>query len=265
MSTNHGKSERGFTPPPGEPEPMSDQKYMCPMCDYVWYRPSVGMYIPTCPTHDYPLVLVSQELDLEQISQSNFPLTVLGSNSSNQPLEKVTPSPMVKPMDAANTSDRIKLTSNASEAYEARLVDFTHMLSRLREDVSRIQLTLSTEITDCPRLCTITPERRSGIRRLMIGKEGYRLVLWCEYPGHWHPWSPASYSISLPKGWMPNLNSPLMLAEGSDGRALRALLFKHDQLRAFGGMRRVQASFGDFLWVCADHYSTRDRGLPTVP
>jgi hypothetical protein len=46
---------------------------------------------------------------------------------------------------------------------------------------------------------------------------------------------------------------------------LRVLLFEHDHMRAFGGLRRVQAPSGDFLWVCADHYPDYDPGLPSIP
>ena len=57
----------------------------------------------------------------------------------------------------------------------------------------------------------------------------------------------------------------LTAAEGQALRAIRAIIFEHDQLRAFGGMRRVQAPSGELLWVCTDHYPNYDPGLPTVP
>ena len=57
----------------------------------------------------------------------------------------------------------------------------------------------------------------------------------------------------------------LTVAEGQALRAIRSNLFEKDRLRAFGGMRRVQAPSGDFLWVCTDHYPEYDPGLPTVP
>ena len=53
-------------------------------------------------------------------------------------------------------------------------------------------------------------------------------------------------------------------AEGDALRALRVLIFEHDRLRKFGGLRRVQASSGDFMWVCPRHYTEYDPGLPTV-
>ena len=57
----------------------------------------------------------------------------------------------------------------------------------------------------------------------------------------------------------------LTSAEGDALRAFRAIIFKCDPLRKFGGLRRVQAPSGDFLWVCADHYIEYDPGLPALP
>lgn len=54
-------------------------------------------------------------------------------------------------------------------------------------------------------------------------------------------------------------------AEGDGLRALRVILFDHDRTRTFGGMRRVQSPSGDFLWVCVNHYSEYDPGLPVLP
>jgi hypothetical protein len=56
----------------------------------------------------------------------------------------------------------------------------------------------------------------------------------------------------------------MTFAEGDALRALRVLVFEHDSFRKFGGLRRVQASSGDFLWVCPNHYTEYDPGLPTV-
>jgi hypothetical protein len=56
----------------------------------------------------------------------------------------------------------------------------------------------------------------------------------------------------------------LTAAEGESLRALRAIIFEHDPLRAFGGFRRVQAPSGDLLWVCEKHYPHYDPGLPVI-
>jgi hypothetical protein len=56
----------------------------------------------------------------------------------------------------------------------------------------------------------------------------------------------------------------LTAAEGAALRAIRTIIFEHDRLRAFGGLRRVQTPAGDLLWVCENHYPDYDPGLPVV-
>jgi Leucine-rich repeat (LRR) protein len=63
---------------------------------------------------------------------------------------------------------------------------------------------------------------------------------------------------------LPDATGRLTAAEGAALRAIRAVIFEHDQLRAFGGLRRVQAPAGDLLWVCGHHYPDYDPGLPVV-
>ncbi len=54
-------------------------------------------------------------------------------------------------------------------------------------------------------------------------------------------------------------------AEGDALRALRVIIFEHDPVRRFGGMRRVQAPSGDFLWVSPRHHAEYDPGLRRFP
>jgi len=54
-------------------------------------------------------------------------------------------------------------------------------------------------------------------------------------------------------------------AQGEALRALRVVIFEHDPFRRFGGLCRVQAPSGDFLWVCPTHYNEYDPGLPVLP
>ena len=61
------------------------------------------------------------------------------------------------------------------------------------------------------------------------------------------------------------VTAQMTTAQGDALRMLRVLIFQNDKLRKFGGLRRVQASSGDFLWVCPDHYIEYDPGLPLVP
>ena len=197
------------------------------------------------------------------------------------------------------------------------------------EVMRRTLRAVSTEITDCPRLFTLVPESPSGMQRVKIHQQRYRLVLWCEDPGHWHPWPTATYSITQPKEWLDRIapyatlifkalqlvtpiaaavagvaltadqlkhsqneiqlmktliaELPDMKAQSQSGliasesesqltpaqdqawRALRVLIFEHDRMRAFGGLRRMQAPSGEFLWICPNHYPDYDPGLPSIP
>ena len=201
--------------------------------------------------------------------------------------------------------------------------------AEIAESVRRVLRVLSTEVTDCPRLFTLDTERPTGGRRLLLYERRYRLTLWCEHPGYWHPWDPANYVFDQPKKWLTQIApyailvfrtlklvipvagtladvllppdqlaqaqdylqhmsdlitdlpskvdqdsaradlgaaaGKLSVSEGEALRAIRAILFERDQLRAFGALRRVQGPSGDFLWVCTDHYPEYDPGLPTVP
>lgn len=57
----------------------------------------------------------------------------------------------------------------------------------------------------------------------------------------------------------------LTSAEGAGLRGFRYTLFQVDPSHSFGGLRRCQAPSGEFLWVCPDHYSEYDPGLPVLP
>jgi hypothetical protein len=65
-------------------------------------------------------------------------------------------------------------------------------------------------------------------------------------------------------GNLPEATGQLTAAEGAALRAIRAIIFEQDRLRAFGGLRRVQAPAGDLLWVCENHYPDYDPGLPVI-
>ena len=74
----------------------------------------------------------------------------------------------------------------------------------------------------------------------------------------------------LADGESPNLSKrtpeeQLTHAQGQAMRALRTVIFQHDPAQAFGDLRRVLSPSGDFLWVCPEHYSEYDPGLPPIP
>ena len=198
------------------------------------------------------------------------------------------------------------------------------------DSVRRVMRAVGSEITDCPRLFSLSKEDFGGILKLRkLVQDSYTLVLWCEHPGHWHPWLPASYRLSQPKDWLVRIgpyadlvfktlrvvvpiaasvgemvltdeqlkhaqraldsmtilieglpdqtidaqrelpadehSGSLTPAQGQAARALRTLLFRHDHTHAFGDMRRMQAPSGDFVWVCPDHSTEYDPGLPNIP
>lgn len=82
------------------------------------------------------------------------------------------------------------------------------------DSMRRVLRVVSTEITDCPRLFTISsPKSPSGYLRLRKAfQREYRLVLWCEHPGHWHPWPPANYTLREPKDWLVRIAPYAVLA-----------------------------------------------------
>ena len=201
--------------------------------------------------------------------------------------------------------------------------------AEIADTVRRVQRVVSAEITDCPRLFTLDKIQPAGIKQARFYQHHYRLTLWCEHPGHEHPWDAATYELDPPKEWLAQIapyailvfrtlqlivplsgavtvaslpqaqlgkaqahlqimttlvadlpdnmergpadggieeaTGQLTIAEGQALRAVRAIVFEHDRLRAFGGMRRVLSPSGDLLWVCADHYPYYDPGLPAIP
>ena len=73
------------------------------------------------------------------------------------------------------------------------------------DTIRRLLIMVGTEITDCPRLFTITPATVTGARRLRAWQHHYQLNLWCEHPDYWHAWPKASYSIDEPKEWLARI------------------------------------------------------------
>jgi internalin A len=199
--------------------------------------------------------------------------------------------------------------------------------AQIADTVRRVHQIVGTEVTDCPRLFTLTRAHPAGLRHALVHQDHYRLTLWCEHPGYEHPWEPATYDLNAPKEWLarvapyalfvfrtlqlivplagavataalpsaqqagaqaqleimndivadlpttdqarargslPGTTGHLTAAEGAALRAIRAVVFERDQLRTFGGLRRVQAPAGDLLWVCENHYPDYDPGLPVI-
>ena len=84
--------------------------------------------------------------------------------------------------------------------------DLQHHSADTAESVRLLLGMAGTEVTDCPRLFTITPKPARHMQRLIRSyKREYRLVLWCEHPACMHPWRPASYDISSVRDWLANI------------------------------------------------------------
>ena len=91
--------------------------------------------------------------------------------------------------DVGSGVSRLERGINRLEGYAAETAD----------SMRRVLRAVGSEITDCPRLFTLTEENPAGLRRLKFYQRHYRLVLWCEHSGHWHPWDAASYSLDQPR------------------------------------------------------------------
>ena len=94
------------------------------------------------------------------------------------------------------------------EQLQYQVADVASGVSRLEiyaaetaDSMRRVLQAVSSEITDCPRLFTLSQENLTGFRRLRFHQRHYRIVLWCEHPGYWHPWHDASYSFDQPRDW----------------------------------------------------------------
>jgi len=215
------------------------------------------------------------------------------------------------------------------ESIRAGITGVWGQAAEIADTVRRVQKIVSTEVNDCPRLFTLAPSDLTVGKRLRFYQGHYQLTLWCEHPGHEHPWEPASYDLDPPREWLlrvapyvslvvrtlqlivplaaavaiaalpaaqqgnaqarlqvmttliadlpaaqldpsaggllkEDASARLTTAETDGLRGMRAIIFEHDPMRFFGGLRRVLTPSGDLLWVCKDHYSDYDPGLPVV-
>lgn len=219
-------------------------------------------------------------------------------------------------------------TTRTLEAQSRKLTRIEAQTADAADSMRSVMRALSTEVKDCPRLFTLSPIRAARVKRTPVYKSHYRMTLWCEQPGVWHPWDPATYELDVPRDWFIQVGSyaalilkllqltmpvdglavitslpadqvkhamdhlaktktlidnlpkdlennesgerdyttgRLTVADGKALRSVRGFLLERDQSREFGGMRRVLAPSGDFLWVCPKHYLEYDPGLPVVP
>jgi internalin A len=77
-----------------------------------------------------------------------------------------------------------------------------HAAAAANADAMRRLLTVvSTEVPDCPRLFTLVRAPAKGIAKMDPRLQHFRLTLWCEEPGHWHPHTAGSYPIERSAEW----------------------------------------------------------------
>jgi internalin A len=94
--------------------------------------------------------------------------------------------------------------SDGTEGIQGRVTD-------IAEAVRRVQHAISIEVTDCPRLFSLRADRAWPDQDTMPRQENYRLTLWCEHPGYWHPWERASYELHPPNRWFPQVRPYVLL------------------------------------------------------
>jgi internalin A len=160
------------------------------------------------------------------------------------------------------------LTGFASpgQPLEAELSQMHDQLTRIESDIAKVEgqaaeaawsvrrvlQVVSAEVTDCPRLFTLTPERPNMRRRIRLFQNHYRLTLWCEHPGYWHAWTPATYELDPPRDWFAKVSpyaalvfKVLQLVVPLVGSAAGVLLSPDELARAQGELGLMKTIVAD--------------------
>ena len=88
---------------------------------------------------------------------------------------------------------------------ESRVMQIEGQAAETAAVVRRVLRVVSTEVSDCPSVFTLTRDRPAGDRRLKFYQHHYRLTLWCQHPEYWHSWDQAVYEIDPPKEWFSKI------------------------------------------------------------
>jgi len=88
------------------------------------------------------------------------------------------------------------------EATSSEISTMTLALSEHAHLTRLIAKAVSIEVTDCPRLFTLTARAKKGRQRLKVTTNRFVLRLWCEQPGEWHPCSDDGYDVYVTKEWV---------------------------------------------------------------
>ena len=123
-----------------------------------------------------------------------------------------------------------------------------HYAATTAESVRRVLQAVSAEVTDCPRLFTLVKDQPTGGRWLRFFQQHYRLTLWCEHPGHWHPCTRA-YEFDPPRDWFAAVSpyaalvvKTLQIAVTLAGTVTASILLPADQFeRARDDLQLMEA------------------------
>jgi internalin A len=79
--------------------------------------------------------------------------------------------------------------------------DLARAVARVGMTIREIRMTIGVIARDCPCLFTIVPVEKEFLSNpTKLWKQNFRLTLWCDHPGHWHPTNPP-YEFNRPKEW----------------------------------------------------------------
>ena len=102
---------------------------------------------------------------------------------------------------SASLQPELKRLQHELEAVASGLGRIEHHAAETADSVRRVLGAVSAEVTDCPRLFSVTSTKPTGAESLLFWRRRYRLTLWCEHPGHEHEWPAAEYVVENPKEW----------------------------------------------------------------
>ena len=225
------------------------------------------------------------------------------------------------------TADQLRDIAAGIGRVDERIRDLQAAAAANAYAMRRLVALASTEIVDCPRLFTLVAVKPAGLERLKPHQRRFRLTLWCEHVGGWHPSPQGGTEFDRPAEWfrqvsryarpvlallrvalplagavadvvltkdqldfadreldlMKELLSELpdepadeadWIAASDDGkpapadgaylRGVRRLLNDVDRYQQYGGLKRIQAASGEYLWICEAHLAAYDPGLPAM-
>lgn len=80
---------------------------------------------------------------------------------------------------------------------ESATIELARKAAATAHNMRCILQAISFEVTDCPRLLSITPYAADVVKRPKYRDLRFLMTMWCEHPGYWHPWSQAHYQFGV--------------------------------------------------------------------